>query len=358
MQPRTRTIAHPPARLWRLLIALISTLALAPAALPEALAATPQHIRLLPDEQAAGNGEFGSAIALSADTLVVGEPASDYSVLLGGAAEVYVREATGWRREAVLTAPDGHYSAKFGAAVAISGDTLAVGAPQQNAGASYAGQVYIYTRSGGVWSLQRILSEGQANYHSFFGRSLAMEGSRIAVGADEIGSGKIYIYQGGGADWAIETILGPDASANLGGFGAGVAMRDGTLVTAARGLDAAYAFTLGPSGWGPAQKLTVDRSAERWPNPLGAAVAVAGDTLVFGAFRYNTTTSPGAAYVFTRVGGTWEHTATLSEADDTEFGSFGSAFAIDGDRLLVGAPQHHLEGHDIPNLLGVWQRFV
>lgn len=341
-----------PTPLWCMLLGLISVLVLAPAGYPEVYAAAPQLVRLLPDEPGIGNGTFGETLAISGDTLVVGEPRSERDARGGGAVIVYVHEESGWRREAVLIPSEEQHEVGFGMAVAISGDTLAVGAPLFRTEEDFVGKVYIYTRSAGIWSLQRTLMEGQGFYHSLFGQSLALDGDRLAIGANAIGAGKIFIYRGAGADWTIETSMSSGSATYLGSFGDGLAMRDGTLVTTDDHQEAAYVFTRGPSGWGPAQKLTIDRSNERWPNAIGSAVAVAGDTLVFGAPRNNSTASPAAAYVFTRVDSTWQHTATLNEADDTEAISFASAFAIDGDRLLVGAPAHHLEGYDIPHLIG------
>jgi len=94
-------------------------------------------------------------------------------------------------RQATLLAPDGAYSDKFGAAVAIDGDTIAVGAPQHSGSdiAIWAGVVYIFVRASGTWRLQAELTSDVPSYNSFFGRSVALEGDTLVAGADRIGAG-------------------------------------------------------------------------------------------------------------------------------------------------------------------------
>jgi hypothetical protein len=105
---------------------------------------------------------FESSLSLAGDTLVIGAPGEGTGA---GAAYVFVRSGTVWTQQQKLQAVDGAPGDSFGLSVALSGDTAAVGAPfDTNAGGIQAGSVYMFVRSGTVWSQQQkiLASDGAA----------------------------------------------------------------------------------------------------------------------------------------------------------------------------------------------------
>jgi hypothetical protein len=107
---------------------------------------------------AAAADEFGSAVALSGDTLAVGMHGDDDNGAESGSALVFVRSGVTWALQAKLAAPNGKADDRFGAAIALSGNTTVIGAPR--AGAANDGRGYVFVRNAGVWQLQQSLQVG------------------------------------------------------------------------------------------------------------------------------------------------------------------------------------------------------
>jgi hypothetical protein len=146
----------------------------------------------------AANDSFGNSLALSGDTLVVGA-LNDHvgSNNNQGSVYVFVRSGSAWSEQAKLTASDGAAGAHFGGAVAISGDTLVVGADTDHGG---QGAVYVFIRNGSVWLPQAYLTAHDGAALDFFGKSVAISADTIVVGAsgDNLGSnqdqGSAYVF--------------------------------------------------------------------------------------------------------------------------------------------------------------------
>src|SRR5262245_10505928 len=141
-----------------------------------------------------------------------------------------------------LLAADGVGNDYFGASVALSGDTLAVGAVRDDIGANVdQGSVYVFTRSGAVWTLQQKLTANDGVAHNPFGQSVAIGGDTLVVGAGT----SAYVFTRSGATWTQQQILTPGDSASV-GFGHSVALSGNTLVVGAPGDSvssmAAYVF--------------------------------------------------------------------------------------------------------------------
>ncbi|WP_434418219.1 FG-GAP repeat protein [Nannocystis pusilla] len=295
--------------------------------------------------------EFGAALALSAagDTLVVGAPQEsnaatgvDGDPWLGdadkaGAVYVYSRENGEWSHRAYLKASNTSQSDRFGGALALSadGNTLAVGAPlesgasvgvngDQSEGAVYSGAVYMFTRQGGAWSQQAYIKASNTQQFDFFGYSLALagDGDTLAVGApfessaateidgdeandDAKSAGAIYLFSRQGQAWQQDAyVKAPNAGADA-LFGISVALSgDGGILVA------------------------------------GAQAEGGGDAGSFAEFSEGTAPDSGAAYVFSRVAGSWTYRRYLKapkSRNDYQFGSVVDLTA-DGTTLVIAAP--------------------
>jgi len=326
-------------------------LAAAPAAAaPDAPAVAFEALRLLDDGRREGPGTdgasgdgFGAAIAIDGNRAVVGVPGDSLGAdWLQGSAYVFVREPGGWVVEAKLVAGDAGYRDFYGTSVAISGDTVLVGAPYQTVdGMPYRGSAYVYARSGGAWTEQaKLVASDGATQHTF-GRAVALAGDTALVTAPGGGDGlgAAYLYTRQGATWSESTRLSPPAG--LGGAlrGDAAAMTTDTLVIGGESLNLGMVdvYERNGSAWSFATRLSADDAAVG--DYFGLALAIDADTVVVGAPWHATggMARRGAAYVFRRGSGGWTQEARL-DAPDGEIGLLlARSVAVRGDRILLGA---------------------
>lgn len=185
-----------------------------------------QVSKLTAESPAAGD-EFGGATGISGDYAVIG--ARQFSP--GGIGEAYVfqRGATGWLQDARLTSSDGVADDQFGRSAAIDGETIVVGATGQDGGGLNAGAAYVFQRLGGNWVQTAKLTASEAAIDDAFGVSAGISGSFIVVGAvgDDDGgngSGSAYVFRLSGGAWVQAAKLRALDAAADDQFGLGVAI--------------------------------------------------------------------------------------------------------------------------------------
>jgi hypothetical protein len=326
---------------------------------------------------AAGDHELNS-VAISGNTIAIGDvgtPTGEQSAQ--GAVYVYVKPTSGWKSTshpaAILTASDGAANDGLGASVAISGDTIVSGAVDHATGGdAYRGAAYVFTESGSTWKSATQTAELTGTTGAtmdFFGASVAISGDTIAIGAPghqdgtaaDAGLGYVFVKPTNGP-WVDATqnrkLEANDAApdANL-GSNQGVAIDGDTIVFGAdtegdadfhEGIGSAYVFERPTSGWTSTQTLT--DTAELTPSDgmtyeeFGDSVAVTGDTIVVGAGQRSFSgpgSDEGAAYVFDKTGADWTTTTETKElrnpdtsAADSEY---GTSVAANGLSLIIGA---------------------
>jgi len=355
-----------------------------------------------------GNDAFGCSVALSGDTLAVGAYGedsaapgingnqTDNSAAASGAVYVYVRMGTTWTQQAYIKESNPEAVDLFGYAVALSGNTLAVGAYLEDSAAIGvngnqtdntaldSGAVYVFVRTGTTWTQQAYLKASNTGASDNFGRSVALSGDTLAVGtffedsaatglngnqADNVAAdaGAVYVFFRNGATWAQQAYV---KASNTGGydlFGYSVALSGDTLAIGAYGEDSAatgvngdqFNNTAGDSGavyvfvrtgttW--TQQAYVKASNPGAIDYFGYSVALSGDTLAVGAYfedsaaigvngdqADNAAVSSGAAYVFVRTGTTWAQQAYVKASNTGPSDQFGYSVALSGDTLAVGA---------------------
>ena len=370
---------------------------------------------------ASAGDEFGFSLALSSDsnTLAVGAPLedsgatginghqADNSAAEAGAVYVFTRSGGTWSQQAYVKASNTGGGDRFGSSVALSsdGNTLAVGArneasattgvnrDQTDNAAAGAGAVYLFTRSGGTWSQQSYIKPSNTGASDGFAVSLALsgDGNMLVVGAPFEDSaatgvngnqtdnsaeraGAVYVFQRSGGTWSQQAYVKASNTEANDEFGVHVALSgDGSTLavgaagefSAARGINgnqtdnsaagagAAYVFTRGGGTW--SQQAYVKASNARGFDEFGISVALSrdGNTLTVGAFgeqgagvgvngsqTYSADfPDAGAAYIFTRSGGTWSQQAYVKASNTGPFDEFGVRVALsaDGKTLAVGA---------------------
>jgi len=284
---------------------------------------------------------FGYSVSVARDVIVVSAQNSAY---------VFHRSRGGadnWGEVAKLTASDGAAGNSFGHSVAVAGDTIVVGADRDDDKGVRSGSAYVFDRNqGGAdnWGQVTKLTASDGAANEWFGSSVAVAGDVIVVGA----WGSAYVFhrnQGGADNWGqVTKLTGSDGAAND-SFGSSVAIAGHTIVVGAANDDdkgfesgSAYVFVRNQGGadnWGQVTKLTASDGAGY--DYFGDSVAVAGDTIVVGAWGDDDKGDrSGSAYVFHDEG--WPVTG---EAVGDNFGiSVGTAGDVDGDGyadVIIGA---------------------
>ena len=289
-----------------------------------------------------GAGDFFATVAVSGDTVVVGAPFEDSNSLLingnsgsnsaknSGAAYVFVKNSGQWVQQAYLKANDGVAGDQFGFSVAISGETVVVGAYAAGdpvvattttpaTKTQFVGAAYVFLRTGTTWTQQQILTPTvKSVVGDAFGYSVAVAGDTAVIGA--IGE-------------STTKASAPDAT------------------NAAPVIPAGAAFVFFRSGTTWTQQGYLKASKPEANDLFGIAVAVSGDTVVVGAPNEsgngkgadggqsnNLAKSSGAAYVFTRTAAAWKPQAYLKAGNTGAGDQFGRAVGISGERIIVGAP--------------------
>jgi FG-GAP repeat len=300
------------------------------------------------------NDHFGSSVALSNDgsTLAVGAPwegsnaiginGSDNDLaVMSGAVYLFTRNTFGtWSQQAYVKASNTEADDRFGESIALAadGNTLVVGAPQEDSAVTGAlvpysfgelnnsllqsGAVYVFVRNGIIWSEQAYIKASNTGDGDFFGYAVTLSaaGDTLAVGAFEEDSNATGI--------------------------------DGNDNSLASGSGAVYIFTRSGNTW--SQQAYVKASNTGLGDNFGASVALAadGNTLAVGASTESSNTTgvegdqnndsaveSGAVYIFSRNSITWSQQAYIKASNTGEFDNFGWSLALtaDGNTLAVSA---------------------
>ena len=291
-------------------------------------------------------GLFGYSVAVSANTLVVGAPFDEVNQTAVGRA--YVFDTTTGSLLHALDNPTPANSDQFGFSVAISGNTLVVGALCDDTGATDAGSAYVFDATTGT--LLHTLHNPIPEISDLFGASVAISGSTIAVGAvyDDAGAtdaGSAYVFDATtGA--LLHTLNNPTPEFDD-DFGASVAISGNTIVVGAWGdntgaTDAGSAYVFDATSGGLLDTLNNPNPAVDERFHFSQGLAIAGNTVVVGAIDHAGAEYAGSAYIFNLV--------------DADFNDDGSYDCLDIDALVADiaagthSPLFDLTGDGLVNL--------
>ncbi|WAS96446.1 FG-GAP repeat protein [Nannocystis punicea] len=359
---------------------------------------------------------FGLDLAISADgtTMVVGAPYEDSGALgvnskqsdnsspNSGAAYVFVREGDSWKQQAYLKSFNPGEGDQFGeVAISANGDTIAVGARQEDSGATgiggdpndnsgtNSGAVYVFERKGGAWSQTAYVKANNTQSLANFGEALALsaDGNTLVVGAPSEssaatgvdsnpwqgfveGSGAAYVYSRTGSGWTHRAYLKATNTGQWDSFGAALALSadgatlavgapdedgktggiNGDQLDGAASAGAVYMFVLNDGAW--SQQAYIKASNPGSPDLFGFTLALTqdGDTLFVGApMEASAATeidgdqsndeayAAGAVYVFSRLGQTWQQDAYIKAPNADEDDHLGIGLAVSGDGGILVA---------------------
>ena len=309
-----------------------------------------QQAKLLPSDGTSFD-RFGWHVDVNGDTAVVACIFGDGLAAVSGTAYVYVRSGTVWSEQAKLVSSDGASSDWFGRALAISGDTIVVGAPQDDDSGSNSGAAYVYVRTGTVWTEQPKLVASDAAAGDNFGEAVAIDGDTLVVGSpydDDLGSssGSAYVFTRSGGVWSQQAKLLPSDGDTLDAFGWRVAVDGASAVVGAyksglgssTGAGAAYVFTRSGAVWSQQAKLSALDGASG--DNFGWPVAIRGDLVAVGApLDAPAGAGSGSAYLYARVGAAWSEVEKLVASDAAAGDGFALSLDVDAGTIAVGAYQ-------------------
>ena len=318
---------------------------------------TTEDLKIVAGDGLAGD-LFGGAVAAEGDRVVVGAYGDDGQ---RGSAYIYEFDGTTWNQTTKLIAgdrndPQQFPEDQFGSAVSLLGNRLLVGAKadddqRPNGSEINVGSMYAFEYDGAAWTQvgPRIRATLTAP-GSAFGNAISQSGDRALVGAPGRvttagmnGHGGAFIFEHNGSAWVEAAALEASDKALQDRFGTSVSLEGDRAVVGsfrddhAGGADAgsAYVFEYNGSAWIEVAKLTASDAAAG--ANFGTAVALSGDRLFVGAQSADAATGPGSVYVFEYDGATWVEVDKLMASDGVADARFGGKLSTTGDRLLVGA---------------------
>ena len=319
-------------------------------------------------ELTAGNGvaddQFGHAVSIAGDYLVVGSKKSDYigaENTYEGRAYVYEWTGSLWDElEITPTDPQVEEDARYGGSAAISGSTAVVGAWKDlNSTGHVSGAVYVWKRVGlGDWGTptKLIASDGATDDH--FGYSVAIAGDTIAVASwhDDDGgtdSGSVYVFEWNTTTemWDETGKLTASDAAGFDNFGVSVAIRDDeTKIVVGAWFDddggtnsgSVYVCERG-TGWGNPQTCTnkISLGSPAAGDLFGRSVSISGRVIVAGSpqcFPDSRCDKSGQAFSFKWDGSIWNEQEISDITEPAQDGDrFGWDVGFDGTKAVVGA---------------------
>ena len=311
-------------------------------------------VQTLQDPAATSGDLFGSNVAVSGSTAVVGAPGpgSPTSPVYGeswtpgsGTANIYVKGPAGWPttptvslQDPAATQGDGFGGGAHG--VAVSGNTIIIGAYGTNGGAGIA---YVYVRGPSGWptSPTVTLQDPATTSGDNFGFSISLSGRTAIIGAP--GGEAAYIYHETQAGWPATPTVTLDAPAG-GQFGFAVSISRNTAIVGAYGAGTgssgdAYIYVNDSSGWPTTPTVTLPDPKATANDFFGSYVAVSGDTaLISDVGDGGGSSAIGTAYIYLRGSSGWPTTPTVTLQDPAgkQGDLFSASLAVSGNLALVG----------------------
>ncbi len=325
-----------------------------------------EEIKLISSDTAAFD-RFGFSVSISGVTAIVG---AYYDGSNSGSAYIFQLDGGNWVEQGKLTASDAANADEFGISVSIDANIAVVGARGDDDRGNGSGSAYVYVKPLSGWeddnteTVKLRASDGLAGDQ--FGYSVAVSGNTVIVGAfsddDPVngsGSGSAYIFQEG-APWLQKAKLTASDAEAFDNFGSSVAINGDTAIVGAWGNDdagtnsgSAYIFEKPGASWvDSTESVKIVASDATEGIAFGYSVGISSDLVIVGAHARRS----GCAYVFHRNGFEWNEELKLTDLDGGSFGDqFGFSVSIDQDTVIAGANNDN-PGGDRSGSAYVYQR--
>ena len=303
---------------------------------------------------------FGAAIALNEDATlaVIGATWGDNQGADSGTVYVYTRSGDIWTQQQILTVSGLASGNLFGTGIAGNSDLsiVLIGAPRDSVKANSGGAVYVFTRSGSVWSQQQKLYPSDESIADQFGWSVSCNSDAtvaiISSNCDSDGAtyaGSVYVFTRVGAIWTQGQKFHAGDPGPSDYFGWNVAISgDGLIIMigsvydddTVSGSGSVYIFTQINGVWTQQQKLHAPTPSTNGYFGAGVVLNYIGDVAYIGAIGDSTkAAAAGAVYIFTRSGNIWTQQTKFYASDAKANSGFGTGLALsrDGHYALVGS---------------------
>ena len=281
------------------------------------------HLFTLNNPTSADSDQFGNSVAVSGNRVVVGAFSDDTGARDAGS--VYVFDLSGGVATLAATINNPYPDADdyFGISVAISGDKLVVGASGDNSGANYSGSAYLFDLSAGLPVLAASIGNPAPALQDRFGSTVAIDGNTVVIGApsDDAGAtnaGSVYLYDVSSGSATLTRTVNNPTPVSGDSFGNAIAVRGNRMVigassddTGASNAGSAYLYTL--AGGTATLAATINNPGPAADDRFGQAVSIDGNTVVVGAYTDDTGASnAGSAYVYNLIGNSAQLLATIN----------------------------------------------
>lgn len=297
--------------------------------------------------------QFGISVAISEGRIVIGADQTDHAGLGSGSAYVFSTSDEGWSEQAILHAGDAAIADRFGNSVAIHSDTIVVGALEDDNDAGFnSGAAYVFMKENDRWEEQAKLVASEAASGDEFGSAVAIQGDTIFVGAhnDDVenrDTGSVHVFRTVDGDWIQNAIISPSDARAGDRLGSAISVHDDVLALGARlnirrnaetraviSSGATYIYRLVGDSWQEEAKLITRDTKIR--DRTGWSVFTNGRQVLMGSPGQGN--GVGAAYLFELTDGTWVETMKYVASDGALGHALGSSVALSGSSAIVGAP--------------------
>jgi hypothetical protein len=296
--------------------------------------------------------EFGRAVAVKGNVIVVGARfAKSGSTEKAGAAYIYKKTNGAWSFVQKVAAGDSAPEDNFGRAVALDNDLLVVTARKEDVSVENDGAAYVFRQRRGIWVQEAKLTASDSTTQARFGQSVAVRGNLVVVGARDAntpvtdGAGAVYLFSHSQGRWNEFAKLYAGDGAGGDQFAFNVAVSGNLIAVGARRADpvgkkdagAVYLFQVLGKSWHEVGKLTANDA--KAGDELGHSVAMSGDFIAAGARRTDIDgkKDQGAVYLFKRSGNHWVEEAKIIASDGGAGDEFGHSLSAHGNKIAVGA---------------------
>ena len=255
---------------------------------------------------------FGIAVKVAQNTALVGAQGADYDGHVnGGAVYVFTKKNNTWQQTAKLTMDEAKDVQNFGASIAFDGDIAVIGAPGSTvSGKKKHGTVHIFQRtSADRWhQVAALTASNDSTQRLAFGKSVAVDGNLIAVGAEE----RVFLYRRSdpakkdAATWSQVATIRPKSVKPSSRFGHTVTLRGQQLAVGAPGYrvnnqekptGTVYLFEEKEGAW--TEREIIDQESLGIGSETGTSVSLLGAHLLIGARRASGhAEKSGAAYIY------------------------------------------------------------
>ncbi len=289
------------------------------------------------------DGEFGYAVAIDGEDVIVGAPQNEASVnpgiLNAGTATIYA-ESGGWAEITTLTYPSPMNNDHFGWSVDINGNYAIIGTPDDDGLNTNQGGARIFFFNGTTWAVQSQLNEAGTNFH--YGQSVSLiHENTAAIGIPGFtGNGKVDIYTRSGTTWSQTFEIINTGTNNTGSH---VVLSGNKICVGAfatnTGIGRFYIYYYNGTTWLPEYES---------PSATAYSLAFQGNYVALGSG------SDVSVYWFN--GSAWSLQASLVSNDFVNNDDFGHSVSIDGDYILAGAPRNDINANSNQGSVYVFRR--